>query len=53
MNNKKMNPFLMILLIIIGINLIGFLLRMVFQFAILAAIVIAVYLIWQKFTKKV
>lgn len=52
MNNKKMNPILMVLLIIIGLNLIGFFLKMIFQFAVLAAIVFAGYVLWQKLSKK-
>ena len=53
MNNKKMNPILMVLLFIIGLNVIGFIFRMVLQFALLAAVVFAVYVLYQRFFKKV
>lgn len=52
MNNKKMNPILLVLLIIIGLNLLGFLLKMVVQFALIAAVVFGVYLLWQNVVKK-
>lgn len=48
-----MNPILIVLLVIIGLNLIGFFLKMIIQFAVLAAIVFAGYVLWQKFIKKV
>lgn len=52
MNNKKMNPLLLVILIIVGLNVLGFVLKLFFQFAGIALIVLAAYLLWQKFSKK-
>lgn len=51
-NNKKMNPLLLVILIIVGLNILGVALRLFFQFAGIAIIVLAAYLLWQKFSKK-
>lgn len=51
-NNKKMNPLLLVILIIIALNILGFVLKLFFQFAGIAIIVLAVYLLWLKFSNK-
>lgn len=52
MKNNKMNPLLVVLLIILGFNLLGFIFRLIFQFAVLALFAAAGYILWQKFFKK-
>lgn len=51
-NNQKINPLLLIIIIIISLNVLGFVLRMFFQFAGIALLVLIVYLIWQNVVKK-
>lgn len=48
--NKKMNPLLLVILVVIGLNILGFLLKLVAQFAGIAILVLIVYFLWQKFS---
>lgn len=51
-NNKKMHPLLVVLIIIIALNIFGFLMRILVQTAILALFIFVGYVIWQALTGK-
>ena len=52
MENKKMNPILMIVIGIIVLNILGFVLKVLVQTASLAVLILAGYLLDLKFIKK-
>lgn len=50
--NKKMHPLLVVLIIIVALNIFGFVMKLLFQTAILALFIFVVYVIWQTLTEK-
>lgn len=52
MDNKKMNPLLVIFLVILGLNILGFLFNVLVQTAIVAIVILGAYLLYEKFFKK-
>lgn len=51
-NNNKMHPVVVIIIVIIALNILGFLLELLFETAVLAAVILVLYLLYQKFIKK-
>jgi len=51
-NDSKLNPFLVILVIVIAVNLIGFIFKVLVDTLKISLIVFAVYFIYKTFIKK-
>ena len=51
-NDSKLNPFLVILIIVIAVNLIGFIFRVLVDTLKISLIVFVVYFIYKTFIKK-
>ncbi len=51
-NDSKLNPFLVILIIVIAVNLIGFVFKVLVDTLKISLIVFAVYFIYKTFIKK-
>lgn len=51
-SNNKMHPVVVIIIVIIALNILGFLLELLFETAVLAAVILGIYLLYQKFIKK-
>lgn len=52
MENKNLNPIVLILIVIVGLNILGFVLKALVQTASLAVLILIGYLLYQKFIKK-
>ena len=51
MENKKMNP-IVVIIIIIALNVLGFLLELLVETALLAVVILVGYILYKKFIKK-
>lgn len=51
-NNSKLNPFLVIFIIVIAVNLLGFVFKVLVDTLKISLIVFAVYFIYKTFIKK-